>query len=100
MKEHKITTKDVQHVALLSRLHLREQEIEDYTRILNDILEYFAKLNQLDTEDIAASSHSINMENVFREDRITRSLSVQDALSNAPESEENCFKVPRIIQDT
>ena len=99
MSVQKITTADVRHVALLSRLKLSDQEIDDYARVLNDILEYFAKLNQMDTTDVPPTSHSIPMKNVFRQDVNTSCLSAEEALSNAPEAEGNCFKVPKIIQE-
>ena len=100
MPEVKISPEDVRHVALLSRLHFTDEEIEDFTRVLNSILEYFAKLNKLETTDIPPTSHSLKMQNVFREDAVTGSLSVKDAIANAPESEVNCFKVPKIIQES
>ena len=100
MSEGTIFPKDVHHAALLSRLHLTEEEIAEYTRVLNSILEYFSKLNELDTSHVPPTSHSIKMQNVFREDAATASLTVEEALANAPESEGNCFKVPKIIQET
>jgi aspartyl-tRNA(Asn)/glutamyl-tRNA(Gln) amidotransferase subunit C len=99
MSEGKIDRKDVQHVALLSRLHLTEEDLVEQTLILNRILEYFAKLNELDTAGIPCTSHSIEMKNVFREDVAMPSLSIDAALANAPDKEENCFKVPKIIQE-
>ena len=98
MPEAKITPEDVRHVALLSRLHFTDGEIADFTRVLNSILEYFAKLNELDTSNVPPTSHSLKMQNVFREDITTPSLPVEDALANAPDSEASCFKVPKIIQ--
>ena len=94
-----ITPEDVRHVALLSRLHLTEEEVGEYTGVLNSILEYFAKLNELDTTHVVPTSHSIRMQNVFRADDVIPSLSVEEALFNASESENNCFKVPKIIQE-
>ncbi|MBN1899756.1 Asp-tRNA(Asn)/Glu-tRNA(Gln) amidotransferase subunit GatC [Candidatus Sumerlaeota bacterium] len=99
MSEGRINRLEIQHVALLSRLHLTEEDITEHTVILNRILEYFAKLNELDTEGVSCTSHSINMNNVFREDVATPSLTAEDALANAPEKELNCFKVPQIIQE-
>lgn len=97
--EGTIFSSDVRHSALLSRLHLTEEEIAEYTTVLNSILEYFAKLNELDTSQVPPTSHSIKMQNVFREDVTIPSLPVEEALANAPESKANCFKVPRIIQE-
>lgn len=99
MTAPKITQDDVKHVALLSRLHLTEEESKDSARVLNSILEHFATLNELDTENIEPTAHSLPMENVFRKDENRPSLPVEEALKNAPEEEQNCFKVPKIIQE-
>ncbi len=99
MPEARITPEDVRHVALLSRLYFTDEEIADFTRDLNSILEYFAKLNEMDTSDVPPPSYSLKMQNVFREDINVPSLSVEDVLANAPESEAQCFKVPKIIQE-
>lgn len=99
-KDKRISRDDVRHVALLSRLHLSDPEIEEYTTVLNSILDHFAALTALDTEGVSPTSHSIPLCNVFREDVAETSLHVDDALANAPESEASCFKVPKIIQES
>jgi aspartyl-tRNA(Asn)/glutamyl-tRNA(Gln) amidotransferase subunit C len=100
MSENKIREEEVRHVALLSRLHCTDEEVESVTKELNSILENFAQLNTLNTDDVLPTSHSIKLVNVFREDKVKPSLSVEEALANAPESKENCFKVPKIIQES
>ena len=92
-----ITEKDVNHIALLSRLSLSDEEREKFTRDLNSILEYIEKLQELDTEKVLPTSHPLPMSNVFREDRATESLSPEQALQNAPEAQNNCFRVPKVI---
>ena len=93
----KISEDMVRYVAFLSRLKFTDEEIKSFQKDLNRILEYIDKLNELDTSDVEPTSHSIRMENVFREDKVGKPLSVEEALANAPEKEANCFKVPRII---
>lgn len=95
----KIDEAMVRHVALLSRLTFSGQEIEEFTDNLNRILEYVDKLNELDTQEVKPTSHSLPMANVFRGDEARPSLSAEEALKNAPEKEKNCFKVPKIIQE-
>lgn len=95
----KITEDMVRHVALLSRLKFSPQEINAFTLHLNRILEHVDKLNELDTTNVAPTSHSLKMSNVFRPDEIESPLSAEEALSNAPEKEAGCFKVPKIIQE-
>jgi len=99
MADAKITEADVRHVAHLSRLEFSDEEIRRFTHDLNNILTHVDKLNELDTADVAPTSHSLKMENVFREDEVRPSLSNDQALANAPEREGPFFKVPQIIQD-
>lgn len=93
----KITAQDVEHVALLSRLELSAEEIESHCDTLNAVLNYMEMLNQLDTKDIEPTTHVLPLKNVFREDKVEPSLDRKLALSNAPEEEDGCFKVPRIL---
>lgn len=93
----KITVKDVEHVALLGRLELSEADKENYTQTLNDILEYMEVLNGVDTSQVEPTAHVLPLRNVFREDRLHPTLDKELALSNAPEEEGGCFKVPRLV---
>ena len=92
-----ITRDDVKHVAHLAKLELTESEIDEYTRQLGDILTYMEKLNQLDTTDVKPLSHVMEVTNAFREDEPQPSLDREDALSNAPESDDEFFLVPKVI---
>lgn len=92
-----ITSKDVDHVALLGRLELTNEEKEIYTRQLNDILGYFQSLEGLNTENIQPTAHVLPLKNVLREDWAGQHISREDALANCPDRDENYFKVPRII---
>ena len=95
-----ITPDVVQHVALLGRLELTDDEVEHFSKDLNNILEYANTLNELDTSDVPPTSHSFHLENVFREDVVRPSLTIDEALANAPSAEDGCFKVPAILQDS
>ncbi|MBM7854274.1 aspartyl-tRNA(Asn)/glutamyl-tRNA(Gln) amidotransferase subunit C [Desulfohalotomaculum tongense] len=92
-----ISKKDVEHVALLARLELKEEEKEMYTRQLNDILKYAHKLQQLNTEDVTPTAHVLPIKNVFREDQVGDHLPNEKALANAPDKEGNYIKVPKIM---
>jgi len=93
----RITANDVEHVAKLSRLYLSEEEKENYTQTLNSILEYMEILNRVDTCEVEPTAHVLPLKNVFREDKLHKCLDRELALANAPEEEDGCFKVPRII---
>lgn len=96
----KITRKEVEHVALLARLRLTEEEKSVYLRQLDSILSYMDKLNKLNTDGIEPTTHSMPISNPYREDEVKPSLSKEEALKNAPEREDGFFRVPRIIEET
>jgi len=84
---------------MLARLHLDEEEKAKYTEQLNSILDYMEKLNQLDTEKVEPTSHVLPIKNVFRKDKVEKSLANEEVLANAPDKEDGYFKVPKIIDD-
>jgi len=92
-----ITKSDVEHVALLARLELTEEEKEMYTKQLADILGYFQSLAELDTQDVPPTAHVLPLVNVFREDEVGGHMPTEEVLANCPEREGNFFKVPKIV---
>jgi len=94
----KITKKDVEHVAKLARLRLSEKEKEKFAKQLDQILKYVNKLNELDTKKVKPTSHVFSLKNVFREDKVGKSLKVEKVLENAPEKAKGFFKVPKVIE--
>ena len=97
--EPKITMRDVEHVARLSRLALTDQEKERMRRELDGILSYIDKLRALDTANVPPTSHAVPMTNVMREDEPRPSLSQDEMLANAPERSGEFFRVPKIIEE-
>ena len=93
----KITLKDAEHVARLSRLELTAAEQEEYAETLNSILEYIEVLNKVDTSDVEPTAHVLPLKNVLREDNLHDPLPKELVLVNAPVKEDGCFKVPRIV---
>jgi len=92
-----LSSEEVLHVAELARLSLRPEEVELFTRQLNDILAYVQKLEELDTSGVAPLAHVIPLVNAFREDVVREGLSLEAALKNAPVREDGSFLVPRVI---
>jgi len=92
-----ISKQDVEHVALLARLELSEEEKELYTQQLNKILDAARALQELNTDDVPPTAHVLSIQNVFREDRVGQHIDPEKALANAPDREENFFKVPKIV---
>ena len=94
----KITREIIEHVANLARLTLTEQEIERLTSEMGSIIEYVDKLDELDTSDVAPTSHVIPVQNVLREDRVEESYDRGKILANAPRQENGYFKVPKVVE--
>ena len=92
-----ISRKQIVHVAKLARLHLDDAAVALYTKQLGDILTYMDTLNRLDTKGVPPTSHAIFINNVFRDDDVKPSISVERALTNAPESEQGSFVVPKVV---
>ncbi len=95
----KVTREDVENVALLSRLSIKENDMEKNIHELNAFLEYVDRLQQVDTENVFATAHVLPIQNVFREDVVKPSLDRTLALSNAPEQEDGYFRVPKILEE-
>lgn len=94
----KLSKAEVEHVAMLARLELTGDEKDSLTVHLNEIMAHFEKLQQLDTENVEPTSHSIPVQNVFREDIAGPSLQAETAVANAPESADDYFVVPQVVE--
>ena len=94
-----ITSKDLEHIGWLSRLELSEKDKKEYAPKLNPVLDYFSELDEVDTEGVEPTYHVLALSNVFREDEVNKksSLDQNEALSNAPNSQEGFFKAPRMM---
>jgi len=89
----------VRHIGKLSRIELSDEQVETFRGQLADILEYFGKLRQLDTEGVEPMAHAAELHNVLAEDIPAEGLTPQQALANAPDRDGDFFKVPRVIGD-
>jgi len=94
-----ITPELVRHLAGLARIDVSEAEIEQFTHQLSLIVESVATVKAAVNDDIPATSHPIPMSNVFRDDVVRPSLTQQQALSGAAESESGRFKVSAILDE-
>jgi aspartyl-tRNA(Asn)/glutamyl-tRNA(Gln) amidotransferase subunit C len=95
----KITLQDVEKVAKLARLEVSPAEKEAFANQLSQILTHMETLKRYDTDGIEPTATVLGQVNVFRDDEIRPSLSVEKALANAPEREADGFSVPRILED-
>jgi aspartyl-tRNA(Asn)/glutamyl-tRNA(Gln) amidotransferase subunit C len=94
-----VSKEDVEKIAKLAKLNFSDEELENFTPQMNEILNYMDKLNELDTENVEPLSHPVEQINIFREDKLKLSISKEDALKNAPSKDEQFFKVPKVIGD-
>jgi len=88
---------DVEHVAHLARLGLTAEELSLLEGQLNHILDQYTKLAELDTDAIAPTAQTIELENILREDVVTPSLSQDAVLGNAPARSGEFVVVPPIL---
>ena len=89
---------DIEHVARLARLELSEEEKARLREQLGAILEHAAKVGEVAADDVLPTAYAIPRSNVLRADEITSSLPVGEVLANAPEVEDDRFKVPKIVE--
>jgi aspartyl-tRNA(Asn)/glutamyl-tRNA(Gln) amidotransferase subunit C len=90
----------VRHIGKLSRIELTDEQVRTFGRQLASILEYFDKLQQLDTEGVEPMPHAVALQNVLADDVPAEGLTPQQALANAPQRDGDFFMVPRVIGDS
>lgn len=93
----KLSKEQVQKIANLARLELSPDELDKSVTQLSAILDYVEKLNELDVSKIEPTAHAMMVPTPFREDQVVQSDVLEDALKNAPDREDDFFKVPKVI---
>ena len=92
-----ISDEELKHIAKLASLELNDEEFNTLRNDLEQIISYVEKLSDVSTEEIKPTYHVHHSSNVFREDIVEESLSVEEATKNSAESSNGSFRVPRII---
>jgi aspartyl-tRNA(Asn)/glutamyl-tRNA(Gln) amidotransferase subunit C len=92
-----ITREEVAHLARLSRLELRAEELDHFAEQLNDIVDAVARVSEIAADDVPPTSHPLPLTNVMRADVVRPSLTSAEALAGAPAAEEQRFRVPQIL---
>ena len=92
-----ITQNEITHIAQLAMLNLTEQETQNYTKDMQEILAYAEMINNLDTSHIDETIGATEQKNRFRKDEIIAFQSREDLLQNAPSQEEGMFQIPKVI---
>lgn len=92
-----ITPDLIKYLEKLARITLTGDEEKKVGNELQDILTYIDMLNELDTDGVEAMSHCFPVTNVMREDEVQPSMSADEIVANAPESQDGCFVVPKTV---
>ena len=95
----RLTVDEVRHVAELAKLRLTEAEIEQFAGQLSAILEYAERLQEVDTSSVPPTPYILPLVNVMRDDLSAPSLSNEEALANAPDSEDGFFRVRAVFEE-
>lgn len=93
-----ITKEEVSYVADLARLSFSDAEVDKLAEDLGAILDHANQLNELDTSAVKPTEHLLALQNVLRPDEVKPSLPLEQVLANAPEAENGCFVVPRVLE--
>jgi len=94
-----LTTDEVRHVAELAKLALTEEEVTEYTEQLSVILDYVDQLRDVDTSDVPPTPYVLPLQNVMRADEPAPSLTNEEALANAPDSDDGFFRVRAVFEE-
>ncbi len=97
MTSPRLSQDEVRHMALLCRLGLSEDDIERFRHQLSDILENFQALDEVDTDGVPPTGHSVTVQNVMRDDEPEEPFAKEDTLANAPLREDDFFRVKAVL---
>ena len=92
-----VSKQEILHIAKLARLQLKEEEIDNYIKNLEDILNFANVVNKAPIEGLEVANGAIDNYNVFRKDEVKQFEDNAALLANAPEAEDNMFKIPKVI---
>jgi len=87
----------VRHLGVLARIQLSDDEVTRLTGQLDVIVDNIAKVSQVATPDVVATSHPIPLSNVYRPDEVGETLTREQALQNAPDAADGRFRVSAIL---
>ena len=94
-----ISREEVAHLAHLARLAVTEEELDTFAGQLDVILQAVAQVGEIAAVDVPPTSHSVPLTNVYRDDVVVPGLAREDVLAGAPDTAEDRFRVPRILDE-
>ncbi len=92
-----IKKEEILHIAKLASLKIKEEEIEEYRKNLQDILNFANIINGVDTEGLEETNGATANINFLREDKVKKFEDSKSLMENAPEQENNMFKIPKVL---
>ena len=93
-----LTPEEVRHNARLARVGLSDDEVSRFQSQLSQILDYFQRLQEVDTENVPPTAHTLAMHNVMRDDEPRPSIDKEEVLANAPQRENDHFRVRAVLE--
>ena len=93
----KISKEELLHIAKLSDLEIKENEIEEYLKNLEDILNYTETIDKIDVSKLDETIGAIEDYNVFRKDEVKQFDNIDQMMENGPEVDRNMFKIPKVL---
>ena len=93
-----IDSASIERIAELSKLSVSAEQKDDIINQLTNIISSIDVINSLELDEIEPLEHIVDLPDIFREDCIKDSLSIQDTLMNAPQKNETFFKVPKVLE--
>ena len=94
----RLSSEQVRYVAHLARLGVTDEEVEQFADQLSAILEHFATIQQIDTEEIPPTAHVVTLQDVMRDDVVTPPFSREMMLANAPREEDGYIRVKAVLE--
>ena len=94
----RITSEEVRHLSVLTRINMTDEEVEIMRDQMADILESIEVLGQVDTDGVEPTGHSVDLDSVMREDVSSDSIPLEDALSNAPLIQGDFIRVRAVLE--
>jgi aspartyl/glutamyl-tRNA(asn/gln) amidotransferase, C subunit len=93
----KISKEELLHIAKLSDLEIKENEIEEYLKNLEDILNYTETIDKIDVSKLDETIGATEEFNVFRKDEVKQFDNIDQMMENGPEVDRNMFKIPKVL---
>ena len=98
MKKMNVSKEELLHIADLSDLIIEENEVDEYLKNLQEILEFANTINSANVDNLDITIGANEAKNVFRKDEVKEFDNIEGLLQNAPSLEQNMFKIPKVVQ--